>query len=84
MTHRRAYLLQGVVFLVVGGILLFGPIATHVGEAIVPLTVVFVVSALGFGLAWRDLRRKRETPRRQSSRWYRAGAVSGTAGEKRS
>jgi len=83
MTHRRAYLLQGAVFLVVEVILLFGPIAKHVGEAIVPLTVVFVVSALGFGLAWRDFRREQETPRRPSSRWYRAGAVSVTAGEKR-
>jgi len=81
MTHRQAYLLQGVVFLLVGGILLFGPIATHVGEAIIPLVVVFAVSALGFGLAWRDRVRERETPRRPSSRWYRASAVSGAEAE---
>lgn len=86
MTHRQAYLLQGVVFLLVGGILLLARDDGDIGETIATLSVVsvvFVVSALGFGLAWRDRVRERETPRRPSSRWYRAGTVSGVEAETR-
>lgn len=81
MSTRWAYLLQGIVFLVVGVIVAFIPDDRHVGEAIVTLTVVFAVSAFGFVLAWRDAVRERDRPRRPSSRRYRARFVSRPVGD---
>ena len=76
MTTAGAYAIQGLVFLVVGGILLFAHDERHVVEAIVTLAIVFAVSALGFVLALRERLRERATPRRPSSRRYPATPVS--------
>lgn len=75
MTAARAYAIQGVVFLLVGGILLSALDERHILEAIVTLAVVFAVSALGFGFSLRERLRERTTPRRPSSRRYRATPV---------
>lgn len=75
-----AYLLQGLVFLVVGGMLLLACDDRHVIEAILTLILVFSISALGFSLALRERARERATPRRPSSRRYWAvAAASGSA-----
>lgn len=79
MTAARAYLIQGVVFLLVGGILLFAHDERHVWEAIVTLAVVFAASASGFGFSLRERLRERTTPRQPSSRRYRATAVAADA-----
>lgn len=79
MTAARAYAIQGVVFLLVGGILLFALDERHILEAIVTLAVVFAMSALGFGLALRERLRERAAPRRPSSRRYPATPVSSDA-----
>lgn len=75
MTTTQAYLLQGVVFLVVGVMLLLACDDRHVIEAILTLILVFSISALGFALALRERARERATPRRPSSRRYRAVAA---------
>jgi hypothetical protein len=79
VTAARAYALQGVVFLLVGGTLLFTRDDRHIPEAIVTLIVVFSVSALGFGLALRERLSERATPRRPGSRRYPATASFDTA-----
>jgi len=76
MERKRAYLLQGVVFLLVGGILLLVHDDRRIVEAILTLILVFTVSALGFALALRERVRERVTPRRPSSRRYRAMAAA--------
>ncbi|MFK0403014.1 hypothetical protein ACIQTT_11835 [Microbacterium sp. NPDC090225] len=76
MAKKRAYLLQGLVFLLVGGILLFARDDRRVVEAILTLMLVFAVSAWGFVLALRERARERVTPRRPSSRRYRAVAAA--------
>lgn len=81
MSTRWTYLLQGIVFLVVGVIVAFIPDDRHVGEAVVTLTVVFAVSAFGFVQAWRDAARERDRPRVPSSRRYGARAVSRPVGD---
>jgi hypothetical protein len=77
MTTKAAYVLQGVVFLLVGGIVLFTRDERHVGEAVFTLIVVFAVSGTGFALALHQRARERTAPRRPSARRYSAtGAAS--------
>lgn len=64
MTHRWGTLIQGVVFLIVGVIVMLTPDDRHVAESAATMTVVFAVSALGFVLAWHEWRRERGASRR--------------------